>query len=183
MDLVSLSQVKQYLGITNDNSDGVLTTLISAYSAAARSFMNRDIEATDYTGEMYDGTGAQRMVLNNGPINSVASLSILPCYTNASPRVIDVTQLRLSGYMVTWPQGRFEEGLSNILISYNAGYAEVPDDIAQAVCEWVSVRFRTAEHVDYVSKGLAGETVTYLVKDMPDTVKLVFKQYRRVFYQ
>ena len=66
------------------------------------------------------------------------------------------------------------------MAEYVAGYATIPYDIRQACVELVSIRYKEKDRVGLTSKALAGETTSYNVKDMPDHVKTILKQYRNV---
>jgi hypothetical protein len=66
---------------------------------------------------------------------------------------------------------------ANLLVSY--GY--IPADLAIAVMDWVSDRMAYKDRVGTQSKSLGGqETVSYLVKSMPDFVKMSLQQYANV---
>lgn len=74
--LVSLSSVKEYLGITNDTADAMLTRMIRGASTFVLGYLNRTgLELRDYA-EMYDTYGAQFMVLRNNPVYAVSAISI-----------------------------------------------------------------------------------------------------------
>lgn len=178
-DLTTTAAVKAYLGIQGNQSDAVIGVLVSAYSEAAEQYLNRDVLSQSYT-ELYSGLGGQRLVVNSGPVTAVSSLQILNDWGGA-PVVVDPSELVFQGSIIKWTKGCFPMGLMNISITYTAGFASAPLDIAQAVTEWVALRFKTKEHIDYASKTLAGETVAFVVKDMPDTVRTVLNQYRRTY--
>lgn len=58
-------------------------------------------------------------------------------------------------------------------------YSCVPPDLEQAVIELVGERFRHRDRIGLNSKNLpTGETVSFLVKDMSDNVRLVLEQYQ-----
>lgn len=59
-------------------------------------------------------------------------------------------------------------------------YKDVPMDISEAVCMMIGERFRLQDRIGVVSKGLAGETVTFSQKDMSSTVRSSLMPYRKV---
>lgn len=65
----------------------------------------------------------------------------------------------------------------SILLSY--GY--IPADVEQACLEMVGLRFREKDRIGQVSKAVGSETVSFSQKDMPEDVKTLLNQYRKVF--
>lgn len=59
-------------------------------------------------------------------------------------------------------------------------YSYTPPEIEQAVIELVSLRHRERNRIGENSKSIGGEVVSYSVKDMPDSVKTILNNYRRV---
>lgn len=178
-DLTTVADVKAWLGITGAQNDAVLARLVTAASAAAEAFMSRKIAAADYT-ERGDGASGETYVPRRQPVNSVASLSIGGVTVAASPDGIQ------AGYMIDGNQvvlvggPRFCRGRQNVLLAYNAGYATVPPDIAQAVIETVGLSFKRGQHVDVSSKSLAGESITFVMAELPKSAKDVLNQYKQV---
>ena len=99
------------------------------------------------------------------------ALSALPPDLRSRFRSLD--RLVLRG--LVFPRGR-----GNVRVSYQAGFASPPADLTQACIEMVSLRYREKDRVGLVSKGLAGETTAYSLKDMPESVRTLLSQYRRV---
>jgi hypothetical protein len=88
--------------------------------------------------------------------------------------VFSPTELALRGYV-------FTRRLQNVLVTYTAGFATAPPDIAQAAIELVALRYRERSRIGETSRALTGgETVTYSTRDMSDDVKLLLSQYRVV---
>jgi hypothetical protein len=60
-------------------------------------------------------------------------------------------------------------------------YSYTPEEIEQAVIELLSLRYRERSRIGQKSQTLgAGETVAYITADMPDSVKALLQQYRKV---
>lgn len=59
-------------------------------------------------------------------------------------------------------------------------YAYTPYEIEQACIELLSIRYRERTRIGENSKNIGGETVSFNVKDMPDSVKTILNNYRRV---
>lgn len=73
--LATLPQVKEYLALVEDTSDGLLQRMIRGASAHILNYCNRStIALTEYS-EVYDGYGNSFMVLRNNPVYSIEALS------------------------------------------------------------------------------------------------------------
>jgi hypothetical protein len=184
-DLTTLADVKAWLQ-TGQNpfpatDDALLTRLIAAASEFIQNWLGRQIAAADWL-EVRDGTGGQLLAFANIPVTAILSLSIdglmiPPASADGgfgAGYIFTPTELALRGYVFTRrPQ--------NVIVTYTAGYAATPPDIAQACIELVCLRYRERTRIGEVSKSLGGgETVTFSQKDMPDAVKTLLSQYRAV---
>ena len=184
-DLTTLGDVKAWLQTGQsafpDTDDGLLSRLISAASQFILTWLNRPIAAGDWR-EVRDGTGGQRLAFANFPVSAVLSLSIdglsIPPAAEdggfGAGYVFTPTELALRGYVFTRrPQ--------NVVITYTAGYAVTPPDIAQACIELVCQRYKERTRIGEVSRSVGGsETVSYSQHDMSDDVRLLLSQYRAV---
>jgi len=184
-DLCALADVTAWLQ-TGQNpfpavDDALLSRLIAAASQFIQSWLQRQIAVGDWI-EIRDGNGGQRLAFANHPVSAVLSLSIDGLAIPPAPPaggfgagyVFTPTELALRGYVFTRrPQ--------NVVVTYTAGYASVPPDIAQACIALVCQRYRERTRIGEVSKALmSGETVTYSQKDMSDDVTTLLTQYRAV---
>ncbi len=182
-DLTTLAGVKSWLQTGQDafpdTDDALLVRLISAASQFIQSWLHRQIALGDWR-EIRDGTGGQRLAFANIPVAAVLSLSIDGLEIPPAPSdggfgagyVFNPTELALRGYV-------FTRRAQNVIVTYTAGYAVTPPDIAQACIELVSQRYRERTRIGEVSRALGGgETVTYSQQDMSDDVKLLLSQYR-----
>ena len=188
-DLCALADVTAWLQ-TGQNpfpavDDALLARLITAASQFIESWLQRQIAVGDWI-EVRDGNGGQRLAFANFPVSQVWSLSIdgLNIPPALSPGgitggfgagyVFSPTELALRGYV-------FTRRAQNVSVTYTAGYASVPADIAQACIELVCQRYRERTRIGEVSKSLmSGETVTFSQKDMSDDIKSLLSQYRAV---
>ncbi len=182
-DLTTLANVKAWLQTGQnafpDTDDLLLARLITAASQFIESWLNRQIAPGDWQ-EVRDGSGGQRLAVANFPVSAVLSLSIDGLAIPPAPSdggygagyVFTPTELALRGFVFTRrPQ--------NVIVTYTAGYAATPPDIAQACIELVCLRYRERTRIGEVSRALGGgETVNYSRQDMSDDVKLLLSQYR-----
>jgi len=200
MDLTTLANAKQWLGISSDTDDDLLMRLITAVSAFIETYLSRHLGSQDYV-EIRDGTGAHVMNFREYPATAVAwvavnGVSILPAPNTVTPGYrFTRTQIILQGH-------RFAQGYGNITLNYTAGYGPpsggwfedpwltapqpdgsipwVPFDLEQACIELVSWRYMERQHIGQSGKSLEGANVTYSVQDLPPDVKTVLDRYRRV---
>lgn len=184
-DLCQLSDVTAWLQ-TGQNpfpatDDALLSRLITAASQFIQSWLQRQIAVSDWI-EIRDGNGGQRMTFANTPVSAVLSLSIDGLTIPPAPAdgafgagyVFSPTELALRGYV-------FSRRAQNIVVTYTAGYAAVPPDIAQACIELVCQRYRERSRIGEMSKALmSGETVTFSQKDMSDDIRTLLMQYQAV---
>lgn len=177
-NLTTLDSLKTYLGETSSVADAQLTQLISAYSDAVRQYTNRDWTVGSYR-RLFDGKNNLRQMLPQWPIRTVTEVwsdgeQIPARLDRGQPGYFfDEMSVVLSCY-------RFAYGLSNIEILWTAGYDTVPLPIQQATNEWAALRYRLSDKLEWSSKSLAGESVSLIVRDMPESVKLMLNNYRAV---
>jgi len=176
-DLTNLADAKAWLTVSGNADDALLTRLISASSDYIQTWLSRDISLQPYVSTR-NGTGGKRMMFKNYPVASITYLKIdgttIPLSTNgANGYVSDTYTLMLIGYT-------FTRGYQNVELSYTAGYASVPKEIAQACIELVALRYKDRDHISMVSKSIGGEVVTYSQKDMSDSIKTTLSNYKKV---
>ena len=180
-DLTTLADVKTWLQTGQSafptTDDALLTRLITAASQFIQTWLNRRIAEADYF-ELRDGTGGKRLQFGSFPVSAVLSLTIdgqiIPAAVSswAAGYTFSHTQLALRGYT-------FTHRAQNVMVTYTAGFATTPPEIAQACIELVGLRYRERTRVGEVSKAIGGgETVTYSQKDMSDAIKTLIQQYR-----
>ena len=187
-DLTTLADVKAWLQTGQSafppTDDALLTRLITAASQYIQTWLNRPIALCDYI-EVRDGTGGQRLQFACFPVSAVLSLTIdglaIPPAAEPSPStgltagyVFSPTQLTVRGYY-------FTRRAQNVVVTYTAGYAITPPEIAQACIELVALRYRERTRIGEVSRAVGGgETVTYSQKDMGAPIATLLQQYRAV---
>jgi len=81
----------------------------------------------------------------------------------------------------TVSQGNYLFSNADIGTQLSITYAYVPADIALVTMDWIADRQAYLNRIGYASKSLGGqETVSYLVKAIPDFVDSVLRQYMKV---
>ena len=181
-DLVQLSEVKSWLGITTTNDDALLSLLITQISAWADGYTNRTLYTGTYTTEC-DGKGERRKIVPNWPITGVSSVVIDGVSIPASPDGIRpgftfntvLPRITLVGY-------NFNVGMGNVFITYTAGFAVFPQNLVLAAKQLIAARYRGRAWTGKASAGgMAGQSATYFTHDeaTPEVLRIL-DSYRRV---
>lgn len=177
-DLTTVDAVKLYARVTSAADDALLTQLVTALSSYAKTWLARSILAADYV-QSFHGHGGMFLMLPEYPVNSVASLTIdgitIPARTSAlgAGYTFDHESIAVDGY-------RFTRGRSNVVVSWNGGYATVPADLSQAVNEMVAIVYKEQDRIGQLSKALGnGESVTFFSGDIPPRAKTLLYQFKR----
>lgn len=181
-DLTTPDDVKAYLGLNADAvyDDAVIGSLVTACSQFVQTWMNRRILAAQYD-ETRNGNGKYFMMTQEFPVTEVLSVNI---GGRDIPKSNGLTEpgFFLNGRVIYLRHGMsFERGIGNVTISYKAGYATCPDDLAQAVVETVAHRYRERDRIGHASKTLGGETVAFTITDFPVQVRTLLNNYKQVF--
>jgi hypothetical protein len=139
-DLVQLAAAKAWLGVTTDDDDALLATLISQISRAIYNSINRSFVLPRNVVESYDGLGGDRLLLRNWPVGAITSVSVdgleIPPAgpTPSSGFMLEASDDEPPGAMqqlFLWGAYRFCRGRQNIVVAYRAGYEIVGE--AQSV--------------------------------------------------
>lgn len=184
IDLTTLAAVKLYLSLepSDTSADPELEALITAASRFAMTFCSRTFIESTYT-KNFNGTGGSFMMLGESPVTAVSSVSVDGVAVPASPSpreggfVFDDETLYLRGCY------RLTRGAQNVAVTFTAGYASnaIPQDLAQAIIELVALKFRRRTNIDVSSRGIAGETISYITADMSRPVRKVLDLYQRAY--
>lgn len=186
IDLTTVASVKQYLGIKNTDTtaDTLLTWLVTAVSKWILTQLGRDIQQTTYT-EVVNGDDTQSLTLANQPVVSVldpggvvVNGDVIPKRVTTLPGdtgwVLLNGRLLLVGYYFVW-------GFGNCQITYTAGYATVPEDLAQATIHMVGEVYRGRDRHGLSSRTVPqGETLTFRPDAIPFFISYVIDSYKRV---
>lgn len=177
-DLTDLDTVKAWLGISGATTDSQISSLITAVSSFVTNYLGRQVLSASYV-ETYRGNGQSVMLLRNFPITAVASVAFAGQTITAAADPVALTagilfddrSLKLIGH-------RFPLALP-VVVTYTAGYATTPADLAQAAIELVGEAFRRRDRIGVSSKTLGGqEVVAFSLADMNATVKALLAPYQ-----
>lgn len=181
----TLADLKEWLSIpsTTTTSDALLTRLLNAATAFMDTYMGRDGLLSAARTETRSGTGHKRLMTRHWPVTAVAAVTVngeaIPVSSSW-----DATGYTHDADSIVLRNRVFDKGDLNVSLSYTAGYAAVPADIVQACIELAGLKFRTRDTSasGWVSKSLAGETVSFSQKDMSSSVKTTLDEYKAVFF-
>src|SRR5215831_9193134 len=152
VDLITLAQLKEYMGITDTNSDAVLQDMITAASTFAETYCSRTFHETSYTNEIYDGPGGRTLMLRNYPASSVDSVVIdddsvpLASQVNGAGYTFDSQRVILRGCYC------FRMDYQNVAITYTAGFTTIPYDLQEAIMLMCQYNFKTKNTVGALSR-------------------------------
>jgi hypothetical protein len=177
-DLTTLANVKQYLGITSSNDDALIARLVSSASQYVQTWLNRTLVSTTYS-EIRDGNSSYAMSPREYPITGVSSVTI---DTVVVPLAADATKsgYRFDSERVVLTDYSFAKGYQNVVINYTAGYATIPVEIEQATIEMIANVYRAKDRVGVSSKSIGGESVSFFMGAMTDSIKTILNNYKQV---
>ncbi len=195
-DLTTLANAKSWLNIpaSQTSEDALLSRLVTAESLHFLLAINRaNLNTASYT-EKRSGSGGAVLVVRNYPLISVQGLTIDAVNIPASPDgvqsgyVFDDSSISLvgspyaggySGSSAYLPGYAFNKGYGNVVVSYTAGYAQLPPEVEQAVIELIALRYRERGRIGLTSEHMGTQTTSYLVKNLPASIESVISQYMR----
>ena len=119
-DIISLANLKTYLGVTDATYDTLFAMFISGVSAAVNEHLGRDLISASYN-EALDGNGQNLLYLSGWPITALTSV-----YEDGNLLVEgengDYRCHTKRGYLEK-PEGeKWNKGFKNIDVIYTAGY-------------------------------------------------------------
>lgn len=177
-DLVVVSEIRTFLQIKGTADDELLQALITAASTMFETLCNRSFKSIADTG-LYDGSGGFRQFLPSYPIISVASVDVDGISVPFAGTSTTATGYRLGTNSIIRNGQKFPVGIGNVKVTYTAGYATIPEDLARACIHMVAFMYRGGSRVGESSKSVGGGTTSYSIKDMPDEVRLIISNYMR----
>lgn len=146
--LVSLSDMKTFLGISSSTYDTFLTTQIGIISEAITNYCRRTFELTTYTQTFYrdefvKNTQTYNLIpLYAFPVVSVTSIKDKTLVADAGISVLNYRLNKLAGFITMGPtDGAFFTNGDIMEVVYVAGYATIPLVIQNAVYSLVQERY------------------------------------------
>ena len=183
-DLTTLSDVKDYLGITTSDEDDQLEVLITAVSDFIKNETNQQIVETEYK-EKIDGEYTESIVLSQKPIISVESLTIdneeeTDYYIYKDIGVVKRESIGFDIWPDRSPKYRFPEGKQNIVVEYTAGYEEIPLDIQKAVWDIIQSTRESKQYAGLDKYSIGDESMTFSKGLVPSEAMDTIMNYKSV---
>lgn len=204
-NLITLSDLKDFMGATSTGDDVRYQDLINAASGTFNKYTNRKLKAREYstsTGgedpEYQDGNGLDYLYAKQYPINS--SITQIKIIINVNRNYSDTADQVTSTDIVIYKDvgkifvdnKRFSEGENSIRLSYNGGFTitssssgstvgSISYELQYAAKEFCRFLWNKESHnrTDNIrSQSYEGGAVTYEV-NMPWSVKRVLELYRK----
>lgn len=186
--LVTLADTKEYLKISSTSEDSILGFFVNEISKICNSYTGRHLLQKSYT-EYYNGNGTPFLILNHYPIISVTSLhdDVNRVFDGSSAIDIgvDVLVKKDIGELELWnSESVFEKDRANVKVVYSAGFVSsaVPYDLQLAVKRWIAIQYYkfTNKRHEVRSETVGDTTTTFIDQQIPDDVKNMLQQHKRV---
>lgn len=180
IDFTTLAAVKTALSgsAPMGNADDVyLQQLITAASRFLLKQMNRStLKIAEYS-ERFDGNGRNSFTPRFDPVTEISSVQ-------SGSVVLTESQSGSAGYLLSGQRvvligTSWELGNQNCVVTYKAGWESVPEDLAQACVELVSMKYRRRKRIGMLSEALpqGAGTASYMKSDVTDDIKAAIGQY------
>lgn len=190
-DLTTLADVKAWSGAGAGGvaADPVLQRLITAASAAIVRYTGRNnLAAVVSYPEIRNGNGKQEMALNDRPVTAITSLTIdqqvIPAQlTDGQPGYFLIPDSDVLGsYVLALERYTYCRGRRNVRVTYSAGFATPPTELAQACIEWVSSMAKRGQRDPLQDSVTAAgqQTAHFRADQIPTGIRMVLDAYRKV---
>lgn len=183
IELTTLDNIKSYLGIelTDITKDTLLGELIDAVSEAIENYCHREFARLTRV-EFYDGQSSPSILLLCRPAINVVSVhdDFAREFTAASLIPPENYVLYENEGILKLRYGIFSQGMMNVRIEYEAGYATVPAAVEQAA-KILAAHFytRAQSGADAITSESVGVyTVSYDTGEWPPQVRSLLSEFR-----
>lgn len=172
--LTTVAKVKYLWGRkqADESHDDRIGTLINFLSGRISDWCGRTFESTLYTDQLYDGHTLTELFLKNYPIIAVPAPVI---------KIDDVT-VTTTLYKVYYQEGfvyyshGWDQGHQNIKVTYQAGYATIPEGLGMACAEWAVLLLEQV----YKDAKLTFTQINAEAKLVPDQIAGAIIPYKRM---
>lgn len=141
-DIITLDEVKSWLGIANDDHNVVLELIRGSVCSSVDNYTETKFSQQTATDEILDSSGSDTIVTRNTPLISVASIYTSVNTDGSGGSLLDAEnyyvyedRIVLRGFLQ--PVGR-----ALVKVTYDWGYASVPGDVKMAGLLSVEAIFR-----------------------------------------
>jgi len=185
--LVTLDNVKTFLGITGSSKDAILEMLINMITDHIEKRTGLRFTDTTYSEEEYDGTGVKTLSINNFPITATQAFKLEQ--NNAWDNSDDWEEVDTDEYWVDNDTGIitktsvFAKSTKNFRITYSAGYTTIPYDLQLLVMNLISEILNKRSSAGVLEERLGDRTVKFDVVSIIDSnseYKNILANYRKI---
>lgn len=185
--LTSVARVKEYLGETGSSHDTLLNRIVLGVSEAMQSYMHRRILQSQVTRRFSHYGETDTLTLPDPPAADNGALAVELGRVDETPESLTkdedfeidedtATLVRIGSH---WPKGR-----RNIKVTWDKGYASVPEDLTFAATKQSAYEWQQAgADPSNARLGLQGTILgtgdsSYVVRDWIQGVEAVMRRYR-----
>ncbi len=184
-DLVTLAEVKAYLGINSTNEDAKLTSLITKTSQFIKTYCGFSIIDHYEEDKIEIFNGGPQFLLAEYPLNSLTSVEYSSDYGQTYTPLIVYTDYvyNSSKEAVTTVTGKsFANSINGYRVTYTGGYETTPEDLKLAVFDLISYYQKSDMAVKSTrSPGSSATQVEYIVNaTLPSHIRRVLDMYRLI---
>lgn len=136
--LCSVSDVRDTPGVPSSISDAYITRKVNQATLIIENYCGRRFKETDYVDEPHDGSLTDQLVLLQRPVNTSETFTLKS--RDSTLNQADTTTIDTDNYFINSEAGTvgavssFYGSFDRWLVTYTAGYATIPADIAEACC-------------------------------------------------
>lgn len=184
MDLATLQNVKDFMGISGGASDTKIELLIDLVSAYIEAYTNRTFGTTAYANEEYDGYGNVELRLKQYPVIAFTKLEHRKTNSNED----SWEEIDTKDYFVDLTNGIitkttvFARGVKNYRATFTAGYATAPNDLKYCALVMISDMFSRSGNVAVKSESLGDHSITFETFVQENiVVKRILDKYRDIY--
>jgi hypothetical protein len=201
LDIVTLAQVKDYMGVTETTYDVLFASWITMISQMIENVLMQPVKPITIE-EILNGDGTSKLFLNKGriidlvidPVTSskLDSLEYRDSALVAWARIIEDAGLYFLDPQSSWciellDNYVFTSGIKNIRVYYSAGFSPIPADIVKMVLEmiqimWDESKAGTKPRLGMASKssGGVGSSLGDSFMDMDVKWQKIINRYKRL---
>ncbi len=188
-DLVDEARARQLPQLA-DVDAVYLGSLITAASTWAERYCKRFFTSTAYVSQAYDGNGTRVMFLDNFPLTTLTSIVVVEA--DGTEVTIVGTEFDSDGNTAEIKYKRncsatycyFPSGFQNIKANYTAGFATIPQDVQEAVCQIILHMYSDGSHDPAIASQRLGDFQEGYrpigFSSLDPIVKTLLNPYRRV---
>lgn len=142
MALVTLNEVKDWLGISGTEHDTVLTIINNAMSQAIINYCETDFVKHEDQVDILDGNRSDVILTREIPIIAVHEIRYFVEPDGSGGEIIDSTKYQVLPEAIVIPDLPTPNHRARVRVLYDWGYDGVPDDVKLCALQAVEAEFR-----------------------------------------